>query len=114
MARRLQSSRLRFAEYRERLRKKESLQPDLSPGMRRRPRVRSTTVLIRSFFRLLGDQRPAVYFALGTLTISTILGLGPPASTKFVVDNVLGRKPLPRSIPSWLHIPTNPWGLSPC
>jgi ATP-binding cassette, subfamily B, bacterial len=111
MARRLQSSRQRFAEYRERLRKKESLQPELSPTARKRPRVRSTTVLVRSFFRLLGDQRPAVYFALATLTISTILGLGPPASTKFVVDNVLGKKPLPQSIPSWLHVPSNPWGL---
>src|ERR1700683_630780 len=108
MSRRIESSRLRFAQYRERLRKKEQLQPDLSPSVRRRPRVRSTSVLIRSFFRLLGDQRPAVYFSLATLTVSTILGLGPPASTKFVVDNVLGRKPLPEAIPTWLHVPTKP------
>src|SRR5580698_4051204 len=111
MSRRIESSRQRFAQYRERLRKKENLQPELVSSLRRRPRVRSTPLLIKSFFRLLGDQRPAVYFALGTLTISTILGLGPPASTKFVVDNVLGRKPLPQAIPSWLHIPSNPWGL---
>src|ERR1700722_2805767 len=111
MARRRESSRQRFAQYRERLRKKENLQPELASSLRRRPRVRSTWALIKSFFRLLGDQRPAVYFSLATLTVSTVLGLGPPAATKFVVDNVLGRKPLPEAIPSWLHVPTKPWAL---
>src|ERR1700693_2231830 len=102
MSRRTEASRQRFTKYSERLGQKEQLQPELSPSLRRRPRVRSTWVLIRSFFRLLGDQRPAVYFSLATLTISTILGLGPPASTKVVVDNVLGQRPLPQSIPSSL------------
>src|SRR5580704_17560035 len=111
MSRRIESSRQRFAEYRERLRKKETLQPDLAASMRRRLRVRTTWTLVRSFFRLLGDQRPAVYFSLATLTVSTILGLVPPAATKFVVDNVLGKKPLPQSIPSWMHVPHNPWPL---
>ncbi len=39
MSRRIESSRQRFAEYRERLRKKETLQPDLAASLRRRPRV---------------------------------------------------------------------------
>src|SRR5580698_6374851 len=111
MSRRIESSRQRFAQYRERLRKKENLQPELVSSLRRRPRVRSTPLLIKSFFRLLGDQRPAVYFSLATLTVSTILGLGPPAATKFVVDNVLGKKPLPASIPTWLHVPHSPFAL---
>src|ERR1700722_7395189 len=111
MARRRESSRQRFAQYRERLRKKENLQPELASSLRRRPRVRSTWALIKSFFRLLGDQRPAVYFSLATLTVSTVLGLGPPAATKFVVDNVLGKKPLPASIPAWLHVPHSPFAL---
>ena len=61
--------------------------------------------------RLLGDQRPAVFFSLCTLSISTVLGLFPPLATKFVVDNVLGKKPLPTQIPAWLHVPSNPWPL---
>jgi ATP-binding cassette subfamily B protein/subfamily B ATP-binding cassette protein MsbA len=48
---------------------------------------------------------------LVTLTFSTLLGLFPPLATKFVVDNVLGKKPLPKQIPEWLHIPSNPWPL---
>ena len=46
-----------------------------------------------------------------TLTFSTLLGLFPPLATKFIVDNVLGKKPLPKQIPAWLHIPSNPWPL---
>src|SRR5580704_17786666 len=111
MLRRIESSRRRFEEYRERLRKKDVLQPELTRGPRRGPRVRSSWALVRSFIHLLGDQRPAVAFSLVTLTISTVLGLFPPLATKFVVDNVLGNKPLPKQIPAWLHVPSNPWEL---
>jgi ATP-binding cassette, subfamily B, bacterial len=111
MLRRIESSRRRFEEYRERLRKKEALQPELMRGPKRGPRARSSWALVRSFVHLLGDQRSAVAFALVTLTVSTILGLFPPLATKFVVDNVLGQKPLPAQIPAWLHIPSNPWPL---
>jgi ATP-binding cassette, subfamily B, bacterial len=111
MLRRIESSRRRFEEYRERLRKKEALQPELMRGPRRGPRARSSWALVRSFIHLLGDQRPAVAFSLVTLTISTLLGLFPPLATKFVVDNVLGKKPLPTQIPAWLHVPSNPWPL---
>jgi ATP-binding cassette, subfamily B, bacterial len=111
MLRRIESSRRRFQEYRDRLRKKEVLQPELMRGPRRGPRSRSSWSLVRSFFHLLGDQRRAVAFALVTLTFSTLLGLFPPLATKFVVDNVLGKKPLPKQIPAWLHVPSNPWPL---
>src|ERR1700722_241291 len=84
MLRRIESSRRRFEEYRERLRKKEALQPELMRGPRRGPRARSSWALLRSFIRLLGDQRPAVLFSLFTLSISTVLGLFPPLATKFV------------------------------
>ena len=111
MLRRIESSRRRFEEYRERLRKKEVLQPELTIGPRRGPRARSSWALVRSFFHLLGDQRPAVAFSLVTLTVATVLGLFPPLATKFVVDNVLSRKPLPKQIPAWLHVPVAPWPL---
>jgi ATP-binding cassette, subfamily B, bacterial len=111
MLRRIESSRRRFEEYRERLRKKESLQPELMRGPRRGPRARSSWALVRCFYRLLGDQRRAVGLSLAALTVSTILGLFPPLATKFVVDNVLSKKPLPQQIPAWLHVPSNPWPL---
>jgi len=111
MLRRIESSRRRFEEYRERLRKKDVLQPELTRGPKRGPRVRTSWALVRSFIHLLGDQRPAVAFSLVTLTISTVLGLFPPLATKFVVDNVLGHKPLPKQIPPWLHVPSDPWQL---
>ncbi len=40
-----------------------------------------------------------------------MLGLFPPLATKFVVDNVLSKKPLPQQIPTWLHVPDHPWPL---
>jgi ATP-binding cassette subfamily B protein/subfamily B ATP-binding cassette protein MsbA len=65
--------------------------------------------LIRCFLDLLRGHRASVAFSLFTLTISTVLALIPPAATKFVVDNVLGREPLPSNIPEW--IPREPWPL---
>jgi ATP-binding cassette subfamily B protein/subfamily B ATP-binding cassette protein MsbA len=47
--------------------------------------------------------------ALLTLTVATLLALVPPAATKFVVDYVLGDKPLPANYPVWL--PREPWSL---
>ena len=47
--------------------------------------------------------------SLATLTLATILALIPPAATKFVVDYVLGGKPLPDSVPDW--VPRDPWRL---
>ena len=66
--------------------------------MRKPTRLRPASELLREFWGLLGPERPSVLFALGTLTIATLLSLIPPAATKFVVDYVLDDKP----IPSWL------------
>jgi ATP-binding cassette subfamily B protein/subfamily B ATP-binding cassette protein MsbA len=46
---------------------------------------------------------------LFTLTVATLLALLPPAATKFVVDYVLGGRPLPSTVPDW--VPRNPWPL---
>jgi ATP-binding cassette subfamily B protein/subfamily B ATP-binding cassette protein MsbA len=56
-------------------------------------------------------QRGPVIFALGTLTVSTILGLVPPASTKFVIDYVLGDKPTPEWLTAWMPVLADPWNL---
>ena len=40
--------------------------------------------------------------SLAAATIATGLALLPPAATKFVVDYVLARKPLPNNVPDWV------------
>src|SRR5690349_21447657 len=112
MVRRIVSSRERFREYLDRLRRRrispdEAPQPGERPDRRRRRRVRSSRELVARFFGLLRGQRLAVAFSLFTLSISTLLALVPPAATKFIVDYVLGNKPLPSTIPAWLHLPTD-------
>jgi len=62
-------------------------------------RQRSTWRLLRGFFELVGGQRPAILFALATATFSTLLGLIPPATTKIIVDHVVGSEPWPASWP---------------
>jgi ATP-binding cassette subfamily B protein len=97
------SSRKQFENYRA-----ESRQPSTHPRDHQR-RDRSTWTLIASFYQLLRDQRLPLALSLGTLTVATLLALIPPAATKFVVDNVLGGKPLPISVPAW--VPRDPWPL---
>ncbi len=72
-------------------------------------RDRGTWSLIASFYELLAGQRAALTSSLLTLTFATVLALIPPAATKFVVDYVLGGKPLPPNVPSW--VPRDPWPL---
>ncbi len=63
------------------------------------------------FFQLLRGQRLAVAFSLATLSVSTLLGLVSPAATKFIIDYVLGDKPLPKNLPVWLNVPQDRWSL---
>ena len=76
----------------------QHLQTDSRGKPRPRSRHRNAGELLREFWRLLGAERPRVVFALGTLTVATLLALVPPAATKFVVDYVLTDQPLP----AWL------------
>jgi len=64
-------------------------------------RQRSVWVLLAEFWRLLRGQQRAVVVSLWLGTISTILGLVPPAATKFLVDNILGTEPLPPFLAKW-------------
>ncbi|MCA9072769.1 MAG: ABC transporter ATP-binding protein, partial [Planctomycetaceae bacterium] len=110
MHRRIVSSRQRFQDYlksfQERQRAKEghsatptktsNAEANLKPLQQ--TQVRSSWELIRQFFVLMKPYRSPVYYALATLTVSTILGLIPPAATKFVVDYVLVKE----KIPDWL------------
>ena len=111
------SSRQRFEEYRQRLGEQSDVQPTAdkfsAPPARLRgeqkPRLRSTGQLLRAFWNLLRGQRGAVSWSVLTLTVSTALGLVPPASTKFLVDYVLGQKALPPFWARWL--PADRWWL---
>jgi ATP-binding cassette subfamily B protein/subfamily B ATP-binding cassette protein MsbA len=58
-------------------------------------RVRTSWQLVLLFLQLLRPYRGPLTLALLTVTLSTLLGLLPPAGTKFVVDYVLDGKPLP-------------------
>ena len=78
---------------------------------RRTHRIRPFTTLFWQFLGLLRGYRGAIAFALATLTVSTLLNLVPPAATKLVIDYVLMDNPLPESIPSWIHLPTDRGGL---
>lgn len=101
----ISSSRRQFDEYRDEL--FQPHKPD-RPGQPPR-RDRSARELMASFRVLLRPYFGPVVFSLATLTVATVLGLLPPAATKFVVDSVLGSQPLPAGWPTW--IPRDPWPL---
>ncbi len=88
-------SRVRFEHYRAtRQRGTAAETRDGKPAKRSRP----AWGLFRQFVRLLGEHRRAMGIALATLTVSTILGLIPPAATKLAIDYVFVRVPLPPSL----------------
>lgn len=66
-------------------------------------RSRTFFVLFREFWRLLrGHQRTCV-LALGTLSVSSLVGLIAPASTKAAIDYILTDNPGPSGIPPWIR-----------
>lgn len=94
----MSGSRQRFEAYRKKVKQKQLPKGSMhSVGESRSPkdRVRSSWQLIVRFFGLLRPFRRRLIFALMTVTASTVLGLLPPAGTKFVIDFALDGKPLP-------------------
>lgn len=108
MAKRRESSRAQYDAYRAELktRPRESVGPHDKSQRPSRKRTRSSWELMRSFLGLLKGQKWPVGFALATVTLSTLLGLIPPAATKFVLDYVLGNRELPPSL-ARLSLPTD-------
>jgi ATP-binding cassette subfamily B protein len=101
------SSRQRFDDYRGKIRRKELPGGSIhSTGHQRaaKDRVRTSWQLIRQFFGLLHPYRWQIAGTLVSVTLSTLLGLLPPAGTKFIVDYVLNQVP----VPEWLtkYFPT--------
>jgi ATP-binding cassette subfamily B protein/subfamily B ATP-binding cassette protein MsbA len=99
------SSRQQFERYKVELRTREAVSAHGRPTRRER----SAWMLVISFFKFLRGHGAALFLSLATLTVATLLALIPPATTKLVVDNVLGGKPLPAGLPDW--VPRDSWPL---
>lgn len=113
-----QASRKSYRKYREEVRARPadtSYSPHGSGHNKKQPekpveRQRSLTVLLREFWKLLKGHQARIAFALGTLTISTLLSLLPPAATKVAIDYVLTTppQPMPAAAPEFFKGLT-PW-----
>src|SRR6185503_9308120 len=100
---RTNNSRSRFDLYRQELKNRELPQAGAySSGEPRdaRSRVRSAKQLVLQFVHLLGPFRRQVFWILASVTVATLIGLLPPAGTKFVVGYGLRGKHLPEE---WLR-----------
>ena len=89
-------SRLRFADFRRRLREAKGTR-HVSPGKgspQTREDPRSVGRLLVEFWKLLGGYRWGIALSLTAATVATLLALIPPIATKLTIDNVLGDKPL--------------------
>lgn len=107
-------SRRRFERYRQKVRAKLLPKGSIhSTGESRaaRDRVRSSWQLAREFFGLLRPYRWKIRLTLISVTISTLLGLLPPAGTKFIVDYVLNGVPLPAWVTTWFPSVNSPMRL---
>jgi len=97
------ASRSRFELYRRQVKRKELPKGGFHSADDRdsgKGRARSATELVWQFIRLLGPYRGRVFWILASVTIATLIGLLPPAGTKFIVDYGLGGKRLPEP---WLE-----------
>ena len=111
------TSRQRFIDYLAETRRQRlagEIVPLHKPHSKAPPRKklsRPFKELIWQFWRLLGAEQNAVFFALATLTVSTLLKLIPPAVTRLLIDNALSQSAHPAT--SWLGftIPTDKWQL---
>jgi ATP-binding cassette subfamily B protein/subfamily B ATP-binding cassette protein MsbA len=112
------SSRERFRQYRREVRERKfdpssnSARSNGWPrhshdGRTKHRRSRSSFQLLREFWGLIRPHRAAIYLALATLSVSTLLGLAPLYGTKIVFDNVLGDHPLPRRLTRIVALPAD-------
>ncbi len=98
------ASRSRFELYRQKVKRKQLPKGGVhSAGEARsaKDRVRSASKLVRQFFKLLSPYRRQIIWILISLTASTLIGLLPPAGTKFIIDYGLTGKPLPGPVLRW-------------
>jgi ABC-type multidrug transport system fused ATPase/permease subunit len=104
-------SRQRFLNYQEKVRSRQLPRGGVhSVGQSRQPadRARTAKELVFQFFRLLKPYRKQISWILFSVTVSTALGLLPPAGTKLIVDYVLTGLPLPPRIVAALPFLNSP------
>lgn len=97
----MRSSRQRFESHRAKVRRKELPKGGIhSSGEVRsaKDRVRSGKDLVFQFFRLMKPYRNQILWILLSVTIATIVGLLPPAGTKFILDYGLSGQKLPEAV----------------
>ena len=107
-------SRQRFEQYRRKVKEKQLPKGSIhSTGDSRaaKDRVRSSWQLVREFFGLLHPYRWQISLTLLSVTVSTLLGLLPPAGTKFIVDYVLNGVPVPPWLTAWFPSLNTPMRL---
>lgn len=92
------SSRIRFEQYRRKVKQQDLPQGGIHSSRDSRnakDRVRSAMQLVRHFFRLLIPYRFQTFWILASATAATLIGLLPPAGTKFIIDYGLNHQSLP-------------------
>jgi ATP-binding cassette subfamily B protein/subfamily B ATP-binding cassette protein MsbA len=111
------SSRERYRQYRREIRERKfdpsdngsphspPRSPDTSRAKHRR--ARNFFQLLGQFWGLIHPHRGAIYLALVTLSVSTLLGLVPLYGTKIVFDNILGDHPLPQRMTRLVNLPAD-------
>jgi ATP-binding cassette, subfamily B, bacterial len=102
------SSRTRLNAFRARWSKGKAADSDRPDESQPKARGRNSFGLYGRLLRMLGAQRWPMALALASLTLSTVLRLVPPATTKFVIDSVLLGKPWPSWWPAEIAIPGTP------
>ncbi len=110
---RRESSLARYRAYRA---KRRSEKPDTDavsassdkPGDKKPKRSRGFLELFREFWRIVRPHRPAIYFALFTVSIVSGLSLLFPLATKIAIDYIISDPPKP--FPEWAapYVPDGP------
>src|SRR5688500_3949575 len=82
------ASRSRFERYRQLVKRKEVPSGSFHSASDRAPKSRGRTAgqLVLQFFGLLRPSRVQLFWVLVSPTAATLIGLIPPAGTKFVID----------------------------
>lgn len=104
-------SRARFESYRDQVNREQLPKGSIHSNSEARSaknRVRTASKLVWEFFGLLRPYRIQLYWILASLTVATLIGLIPPAGTKFVIDYGLSGKKLPEDWLQWLPALANP------